>query len=267
MAWVRTAVPRTALVLADLEPQLWEGADNIHAAQFVSPLLDQPLEWFAGHRYSYLVLNEDRVARFQREPARYPRQVAAYERLLAETEEIARFDAANGHSGPPIRVLRLEMRADRLVMGQRLATRLGTIDLLGATLGPVTRLDDIAVARAGAAAPVRAGGILGLTLYWRPTAALDADFTVFVHVLDAQGRTVAQRDTPPVGGRSPTSGWQPGQIVIDPANVPLPAGLAPGTYRVVVGLYQPADGRRLPVQPANPELSDAVEVGRVRVTR
>ena len=65
---------------------------------------------------------------------------------------------------------------------------------------PVARLDDIAVPREGAPVALKPGGILGVTLYWRPTAPLDADYTVFVHVIDAQGNPIAQRDTPPQGG-------------------------------------------------------------------
>lgn len=267
VTWLMTHLPAGALVLADLDPQLWEGRPNIHAAALVSPLHEQPPEWFSARGYSYLVTNAARYERFLKNPARYAQQAAAYDRLFAQTAEVARFGDTDAYQGPEIRILRLTVDPAQLALGRRLAARLGPVDLLGVTLRPVGRLDDVAVARADAPPPLKPGGILGVTLYWRPQAALDADYTVFVHVVDAQGRLVAQRDTPPQGGRHPTSAWRPGEIVVDPANVPLPAALPPGAYQVVVGLYRPDDGRRLPVQPADPARPDSVEIGRIEVVR
>jgi hypothetical protein len=85
---------------------------------------------------------------------------------------------------------------------------------------------------------------------------------VFVHLLDAGGRIAAQSDGPPGAGRAPTDGWSPGDVVDDRRELAAPAG----EYRVVVGLYDPRTGVRLPATTeAGQPLGDAVEIGRMRV--
>jgi hypothetical protein len=86
-------------------------------------------------------------------------------------------------------------------------------------------------------------------LYWQATRRLPADYTVFVHSLDADGKITGQADSPPLANHYPTGAWQPGEVVQD--NHVTPAG-----QRYRLGLYDPAtnqrlqafaaDGRRLP---------------------
>lgn len=83
-----------------------------------------------------------------------------------------------------------------------------------------------------------------LTLYWKTRAAPPADYTVFIHLLDESGQLAAQFDGPPTAGSYPTSLWEPGEIIIDTR---LLAGLSPGRYRVLAGLYHPDTGERLTV--------------------
>lgn len=91
------------------------------------------------------------------------------------------------------------------------------------------------------------GGDLQLTLYWQAERPLDQNWTVFVHVVDQEGKLMAQQDGQPRDGRYPTSVWDPGEMVDDPHYLALPAGLADGDYQVVVGLYSVESGERLPV--------------------
>ncbi len=91
-------------------------------------------------------------------------------------------------------------------------------------------------------------GWLEVGLTWRTEGFLDADWTVFVHLRDAAGKTVAQGDSPPAGGAWPTSLWLPGARVRDVHTVTLPSPALPsGEYELVVGLYNPATGERLPL--------------------
>lgn len=106
--------------------------------------------------------------------------------------------------------------------------------------------------------PARAGEPLRLTLHWRALARPDRSYTVFVHVLDAQGRLVAQRDSPPRGGVAPTDLWLPGDSLADEYVVDLPAGLPYGRYSLKVGLYNPVSGQRLPAVDATGRQTDAV---------
>ncbi len=97
-----------------------------------------------------------------------------------------------------------------------------------------------------------AGDPLHLTLYWRCLAAPTDDYTVFVHLLDAQGNIAVQADSQPRGGVYPTAIWTPGEVIPDEFVLPT-AGLAAGDYRLAVGLYHLASSQRLPMTDANGE--------------
>ncbi len=84
----------------------------------------------------------------------------------------------------------------------------------------------------------RVGDTVNLTLYWRSIAKSDKNYTVFVHLLDAEGNVRAQRDAPPHAGAYPTSIWDVGEIVRDDYALELPRDLAAGEYRLVVGWYE-----------------------------
>jgi 4-amino-4-deoxy-L-arabinose transferase-like glycosyltransferase len=86
-----------------------------------------------------------------------------------------------------------------------------------------------------------------VTLFWTPLAPIPDDYTVFVHVRDAKGANIAQRDSQPLGGDYPTHQWRAGETVIDPYCIDLPADLPPGEYRIVVGMYRLETLERLPV--------------------
>jgi hypothetical protein len=94
---------------------------------------------------------------------------------------------------------------------------------------------------------VHANEKLTIALYWQPTAPVEKSYTVFVHLLDAQNRVVAQSDSPPWGGMYPTDRWTPGETVRDVYILTLGENLAAGDYRVEVGMYLPPD-KRLRVQ-------------------
>ena len=87
---------------------------------------------------------------------------------------------------------------------------------------------------------------LDVTLDWRAVEAPADDWAVFVHLLDAEGRTVAQHDGPASGGNYPVWAWQPGDRVLDTHTLDLPPDFPPGHYLLQVGLYQPGDGTRMP---------------------
>jgi hypothetical protein len=88
---------------------------------------------------------------------------------------------------------------------------------------------------------------LKVVLFWQPVAELADDYTVFLHLRNSRNEIVAQYDSQPLGGVYPTSQWQPGEQVIDPVIMPLPADLPPGTYQLVTGLYQLDTLARMPV--------------------
>ncbi|MSP13586.1 MAG: phospholipid carrier-dependent glycosyltransferase [Chloroflexi bacterium] len=128
--------------------------------------------------------------------------------------------------------------------------RLGTVKLFAPSpTTPVTPAPALAEFGAGIRLEgydlQQQAGQLSVALQWRCTAQVGADYTVFVHVVDSQGKLVAQHDSPPRLGRYPTYAWDPGELIQDSHPVDIHT-LPPGAYQVQVGFYLPADGTRLP---------------------
>lgn len=98
---------------------------------------------------------------------------------------------------------------------------------------------------------IQAGAPISLTLYWQATEPMSERYAVFVHALDATGNLIAQRDAEPVAGSAPTTSWLRGEVVADAYRIDLPRDLAPGDYRLIVGMYQAAQGKRLSVIETN----------------
>lgn len=85
-----------------------------------------------------------------------------------------------------------------------------------------------------------------VTLYWQAsTGEQSNDYTVFVHLLDENGRLIAQHDAPPDNGRRPTSGWVSGEFIIDPHLMTFREAGYAGPATIEVGLYDPDTGERL----------------------
>jgi hypothetical protein len=80
----------------------------------------------------------------------------------------------------------------------------------------------------------RSGETLAISLRWQALRPIDRALFVEVHIVDAQGRVVAESIAPPQGGFYPTWRWRPDETVADQQSIVLPANLAPGTYRFEV---------------------------------
>lgn len=97
-------------------------------------------------------------------------------------------------------------------------------------------------------APFEAGASnFRVGLHWQAIDDVAEDFTAFVQLLDADGQLVTGWDSQPLAGQYPTSSWQPGEIVVDAFDLPLPDSLPPGQYRLITGLYNFETGQRLGV--------------------
>jgi len=100
-----------------------------------------------------------------------------------------------------------------------------------------------------------------LTLYWQALDSVADDYKVFVHLVGPDGAIASQDDAPPGGLFFPTSAWLPGETVVSSHTLSLRAGVTPGEYRLLVGLYHPISGKRLPaVAGAGQPLGDAVRL-------
>jgi 4-amino-4-deoxy-L-arabinose transferase-like glycosyltransferase len=95
-------------------------------------------------------------------------------------------------------------------------------------------------------------GTVQLDLYWQPgTARLAKPYKIFVHLRNDQNQTVAQADHYLMEGIFSSStlrslGEQGGWLR-DTAELALPGKLPSGTYRLLVGLYDPATFERVPL--------------------
>jgi len=103
---------------------------------------------------------------------------------------------------------------------------------------------------------------LRVMLWWETLAPPERDYTVFVHLVDGEGRLVGTGDDPPLGGGFPTRLWRSGDGVADEHIISFPPDLPPGIYTIQVGWYDPVTGVRLPAMQEEGRLSqDAVVVG------
>jgi len=88
---------------------------------------------------------------------------------------------------------------------------------------------------------------LRLTLYWRVLAPMETSYTIFTHLLDANGQLWAQKDNPPVRGSYPTTKWRVGETIVDKYDIVIPPDVPVGQYELEVGLYDATTGQRLPL--------------------
>ena len=87
-------------------------------------------------------------------------------------------------------------------------------------------------------------GSLNLDLDWSTTQPIAVDYTIFVHLQNQAGETLAQGDAPPREGFWPTSHWRAGEAVTSSHAINLPVELLPGDYRLLAGMYDPTSGLR-----------------------
>jgi hypothetical protein len=82
------------------------------------------------------------------------------------------------------------------------------------------------------------GETIHVTLYWLALQEMDENYKVFVHLTDQEvTRLISQSDRWPVYNFSPTTRWEPGEIVWDRHDIEVPLDLEPGTYRLDAGAY------------------------------
>lgn len=82
------------------------------------------------------------------------------------------------------------------------------------------------------------GKALVVILNWRATGTIEKDYTVFAHLVDAQGNLIAEYNSQPVQGKAPTSEWALHRTIVDAAVLPI-ANDAPlgDNYRLEIGMY------------------------------
>ncbi|MFC1960661.1 ArnT family glycosyltransferase [Chloroflexota bacterium] len=86
-----------------------------------------------------------------------------------------------------------------------------------------------------------------LNIVFHVTGTVAEDYQIFLHVTDGEN-VVATWDHGPGNGQYNTSLWEQGEYIEDQLWVQLMEDVPPGTYHVLMGLYNAETGERLPVQ-------------------
>jgi len=114
---------------------------------------------------------------------------------------------------------------------------------------------------------VEVGQPLTVTLYWQALARMDAEYTVFVHLLGPGNEVLGQKDSQPRAGAYPTSRWEPGEVITDTYSFAVSPATLPGAYPIEAGMYLLETLTRLPVVGADGQRlpGDRILLGEVSV--
>lgn len=186
------------------------------------------------------------VAEWTETPARYWLEIGLFDadsgnRLSTETE-------------PPIIGAVAVVSDDHSQPSETIAT------LGGATDGPILLTSYDVPAQASP------GDTVTITLHWCATSAPLQDYVAFVHLWNPGDPTpLSQHDAQPRNSWYPTSWWQQGDCLADTHELALPGNLAPGTYPLWAGLYDPADGTRMPAYAETRITHDLIPLGKITI--
>ncbi len=240
MHWADRTLPPGPYLAGSMEyhkvfNHAWGGykGESDFALHRVAPLTEEPIEVWrtAGVQYALLT---------------YADYQALDDSYMHETLRLKTFPPSAARRGPATVVLRLY--PIRELAGVNFG---GEIELVGC---------DLSTDRA------RAGEMIFLAPYWRALSQPSTDYQVFNHLVPLDSmQIVAQADGPPLlSMRRPTSTWDdPDEVFIGrPFIIELGEVVASGRYRLIIGLYDPAAGRRLTAAKTG---LDYYEVARIAV--
>jgi 4-amino-4-deoxy-L-arabinose transferase-like glycosyltransferase len=113
------------------------------------------------------------------------------------------------------------------------------------------------------------GGGVNLTLYWQADAPVAYPYSIFTQVIDrSDGYKAGQRDGEPVCNTLPTDLWQPGETIVDRYTIPLAADARPGTYTLLIGMYDREGDERVEIfTPEGNSVGDGLGIDEVRIAQ
>jgi hypothetical protein len=111
------------------------------------------------------------------------------------------------------------------------------------------RLDDFAPGR-----------LAHVVLWWRTLRRPDKDYTVFVHLLDAQGEMIKQFDKLPLNDFYPMRAWPPGIDQRDDYPLYIRPSADLGGAWLAIGLYDHRTAQRLPVSRDGVPVGDFIRI-------
>ncbi|MBI1880893.1 MAG: hypothetical protein HYR94_22165, partial [Chloroflexi bacterium] len=110
------------------------------------------------------------------------------------------------------------------------------------------------------------GDLLPVTVYWESLAPMEIRYRSFVHLVGTNDTRWGQHDDDPAC-RLLTTEMRPGQRSSRQFRVPIDPATPPGDYRLIFGVYDPANFQRLPIwdNRASRSPGDSVVLGQVRI--
>jgi hypothetical protein len=117
---------------------------------------------------------------------------------------------------------------------------------LEATFGDVATLIG-----ADALSRVKQGQDFTATLVWEAVAPTATGYKVSVQLVSESGDIVAQHDSEPAEWTRPTTGWLPGEFVVDHHQLEIPDDAPSGEYLLIARMYEPRTLAPLAVSGSN----------------
>jgi hypothetical protein len=112
------------------------------------------------------------------------------------------------------------------------------------------------------ASQVAADGRVRVNLYWKSLREMEADYRVFLDLVNGVYHVWGKQDGRPFQGDYPTHQWPGGVVVRDRREIEVWPGTPPGSYNISVSVYDSASGRWI-----LPKEGDKLVIGPVEIPR
>jgi 4-amino-4-deoxy-L-arabinose transferase-like glycosyltransferase len=99
-----------------------------------------------------------------------------------------------------------------------------------------------------------------LTLYWLALEPMEADYVVYLKLINAIYHVWGEQESRPYWDSLPTNTWHRGQVIGDTREIKLLPGTPPGSYQVIINLFAPY--RREELKPERDLVLGPVDVPR-----
>ncbi len=116
---------------------------------------------------------------------------------------------------------------------------------------------------------VAPGETVTVDVVWQARDRVAQDWVTFVHLGRPNQPPLAQGDRPPLNGTYRTSLWRAGEQFVDPYQLVIPQEAEPGEYRLLLGMFNPADPTfaRLPVRvEGEPQAENGLVIGMINIS-
>lgn len=262
------ALPDSRVVLQETIRERWPGArvasEITHPLRWngvtqATPFPSLPvhsLHWYREQGYALLLASSGARRAYAWTPP--------YQPLLAQPPVLTVGGPGSPYRGPRLDLIETGLTPETLAAAST-PVALGPLDLLRSDIGRLSEAEtgpEVTPTR-----EYRPGDVVSITTFWSVRAAAPpAAYTLFVHLRNAEGVNVVQRDAAPWLGLFPPQSWRPGGLVVERLDVGLAPTLPPGEYRLAIGLYDATTQARIAAVAESVRLpGDEVDLGTVVV--